>query len=221
MKQHTRYLRSIVLLCVLAVSLAVAQGDEPEVAELASPPPSRWTPQQIERDRYDDIVAYNIFHADRAALAAQAQRQPEPTENIGDTEPIEPVVEFTPPDPDALLVLVGVSIHGPVATAHIENLATGDVICLIETGPFSQGEIQAITIQGLTYRVDGNTRHIDIGQALTGESPDPVTAPPSTTTSNTDDQAAHSNTNDATQSPPPDDGLSNLERRMRERRNSE
>ncbi|MFI4859628.1 MAG: hypothetical protein ACIAXF_02985 [Phycisphaerales bacterium JB063] len=217
---HRKPLWVFAVLGGAAASLAYAQPAGEETAT-ADTPANTWQPPEIEAGRYDDIVAYNIFQPDRAALAAEAQRQPEPV--IPDEpEPIEPVVELPPPDPDASLVLVGVSIHGSVATAHIEDRASGEIIVLNEAGPFSEGKIEAITMHGLTYVVAGETRHIKISQTLTGETPQaqspaarPIRPAGNTPTSPATPSGAEPNAT------PPSDGLTDLERRMRERRNSE
>ncbi|XAM00281.1 hypothetical protein OT109_02610 [Phycisphaeraceae bacterium D3-23] len=218
MKTRKHLLMPSLLGSVLAASLVYAQPAG-EASEPDTPADNTWQPPEIEQGRYDDIVAYNIFQPDRAALAAEAQRQPEP-DLPDDPEPIEPVVELPPPDPDASLVLVGVSIHGPVATAHIEDRTTGDIIVLNETGPFSEGRIEAITVQGITYIVGETSRSIGIGQALTGETPEPQS--PSTTprTGGTGTPPATPGSTEPG-SATPSDGLTDLERRMRERRNSE
>ncbi|MEM9414510.1 MAG: hypothetical protein AAGA29_03410 [Planctomycetota bacterium] len=206
--------------CVAAASLAYAQraGESPQTEPADT---NAWQPPEIDRDQYDDITAYNIFRPDRTALAAEAQRQPEPEPDLpDDPDPIEPVVELPPPDPDAALVLVGVSIHGPVATAHIEDRATGDIIVLNEPGPFSEGRIEAITVQGITYRVGEEARQIWIGQALTGETPD-LQSPTARRPAGQPDPTPATPNGAEPGTVSPDDGLSDLERRMRERRNSE
>lgn len=181
-----------------------------------------WAPPTIEPGAYDDITAYNIFSPERSALAAEAQRVPEPDEPE-DTGPPEPVIELPPPDPDATLVLVGISVRGATPTAFIEDVANGLVLVIESPGPFSEGEVQSITPTGITYIVEGDTRQVHVGQTLTGEAP-PQAAPsrggsasPRTGSGTTSDTSSE----DGSATPPGDDGMTELERRMRERRNRE
>lgn len=180
-----------------------------------------WAPPTIEPGAYDDITAYNIFSPDRLALATEAQRVPEPDEPE-DTGPPEPVIELPPPDPDASLVLVGISVRGAAPTAFIEDVANGLVLVIESPGPFSEGEVQSITPTGITYIVKGDTRQVHVGQTLTGEAP-PQAAPSGGSASVSAGSGTSSGTpsEDGSATPPGDDGMTELERRMRERRNRE
>lgn len=180
-----------------------------------------WAPPTIEPGAYDDITAYNIFSPERSALAAEAQRVPEPDEPE-DTGPPEPVIELPPPDPDATLVLVGISVRGATPTAFIEDVANGLVLVIESPGPFSEGEVQSITPTGITYAVAGETRQVHIGQTMTGEAPpEAEPARTGTSTSGGTGTAADTPSEDGSATPPGDDGMTELERRMRERRNRE
>lgn len=209
----TDTLRALLVPAVaLGASLCYAQpADTPD-----PPDPARagWSPPSIEPGAYDDITAYNIFSPDRHALATEAQRVPEPDEPE-DPGPPEPVIDIPPPDPDASLVLVGISVRGASPTAFIEDAKNGVVITVAEPGPFSEGEVQAITPDGIVYRVGEDERAIRIGRTLTGESP---LAPSST---GGDSEPADDTATDGPATAPGDDGMTELERRMRERRNSE
>ncbi len=180
-----------------------------------------WAPPTIEPGAYDDITAYNIFSPERAALAAEAQRVPEPDEPE-DTGPPEPVIELPPPDPDASLVLVGISLRGDTPTAFIEDADNGVVLVVASPGPFSDGEVQAISPTSITYVIDGDTRRINIGQTLTGEAPPQAdSSSRSSSSSAGSGSTADTPRGDGSATPPGDDGMTDLERRMRERRNRE
>lgn len=201
-----------------ALCLAEEAGTEGQAAEALR----SWTPPQIEPGSYDDITAYNIFKPNRSALVSDAEREPELPE---DPRPIEPVIELPPLDPDASLMLVGISVRGDRHTAFIENRATGETVEVDRPGEFSQGEVTAIAYNKLTYVIDDETREICVGFAFTGER---VATPPPTRAATTPGETPGGSTPDETDSTtetggeaPPVDGLSDLERRMRERRNSE
>lgn len=200
-----------------AVAAAVCLAEDAGSVDGTTNDSRHWSPPAIEPGAYDDITAYNIFDPGRAVLAAEAERVPEPDEP-DDPGPIEPVVELPPPDPNATLVLVGISVRGASPTAFIEDRATGEIAEINGPGSYAQGTITAITPSQLTYVIDEEQRTIRIGFALTGERPEGAAAQPAAGRTTSPDTSVEPATGESTT---PGDGLSDLERRMRERRRNE
>jgi hypothetical protein len=135
------------------------------------PPRNVWTPPQVDRSAYRDIVDYNIFRADRRRIAQEVDRQRNPPPPRDDT-PRE-VVRTTddtppPPDPDSFWRLAGITHTPQGVVAYIENTQSGDLSKLIEPGEFSQGEVTAIGYDAVMYVVEGEQRVINVGQTLAG-----------------------------------------------------
>lgn len=185
-------------------------------------PADPWTPPSDGRERFEPITRVNIFLAQRPRVMEDRPRQPEPEPDEPKEDPGPPP---PPPDPDGNKVLVGVSLVGegedrrPVMV--IEDRSTGQITRVTELGPFSQGEITAADLNGLTYTVGDDTRQVGIGQALTGEpAPGSPPAPGSGTPGSTPGSAP------ATSSEPDGNASENGEesdvlRRLRERRERE
>jgi len=134
-------------------------------------PRNTWTPPEVDRSAYRDIVDYNIFRADRRRIAQEVDRQRNPPPPREDT-PREPVrtTDDTPPppDPDSFWRLAGITHTPEGVVAYIENTKSGDLSKLIEPGEFSQGEVTAIGYDAVMYVVDGEQRVINVGQTLLG-----------------------------------------------------
>ena len=113
------------LLAVACAGWGVAQDGGGEASDSVSLSPQgeaseAWQPEPIDAERYRDIVDYNIFRSDRAALARRVEAQRNPPPPV--TEVAAPAVEV-PVDPDAELVLVGVVLRSPEQLAFVEDRA--------------------------------------------------------------------------------------------------
>ena len=159
------------LLAVACAGWGVAQDGGGEASDSVSPSPQgeaseAWQPEPIDAEHYRDIVDYNIFRSDRAALARRVEAQRNPPPPV--TEVAAPAVEV-PADPDAELVLVGVVLRSPEKLAFVEDRARGVVLRVAVPGEFSAGRLEAIDAAGVVYRIDGKDRPIAVGANFLGE----------------------------------------------------
>lgn len=141
---------------------------EPAAASASSAEEAKaWRPRPVDAAAYRDIVDFNIFRSDRAALAqkAAAKRNPQPV-----VSEIEAPVEVVPTDPDADFVLVGVVLRGPQQQAFIEDRRQGEVVRIAVPGEFSAGRLTSIDTAGVVYRIDGEDRVVSVGSNFVGES---------------------------------------------------
>jgi hypothetical protein len=150
------------LLTALVTVVAFAQPDASSpLRENAS---GGWSPKVPPREHYRDILDFNIFEADRAALVREVERQ---------RQPIEAPSEAPPPptrDPDADYVLVGVALRGDQQRVFIEDGNEGGGVVTVEVpGDFSAGRITAVDAGGAVYRIEGEDRPIAVGHNLQGQ----------------------------------------------------
>lgn len=232
-------IRSRWIIWAVALALPVGLVAQERVADRQADAPTptnskAWKPDTDDREDFREIVELNIFQPDRAALAGQQDRNRNPppvieTNSTPAPEP-EPIV---PTDPDRSLVLVGMSIRGGTCYAFIENRTTGQTDRVAVPGEYAKGALSAGDVDGLTYTLDdgGEQRQLRLGQTFTGEvaargtsiadrPATPGTQAPGTTTPGS--PAAGPATPGAAPAPPTggadSEGLSELERRLRERR---
>ncbi|MFN3167812.1 MAG: hypothetical protein ACE37H_12185 [Phycisphaeraceae bacterium] len=151
---------------VVGVGSVLAAANEAPTEQ--DKPRNAWTPPEVDRSAYRDIVDYNIFRADRKRIAQEVDRERNPPPPRDDT-PREVVrTEDTPPDPDADWRLAGITHTPEGVVAYIENTKSGDLSKLTEPAAFSQGEITAIGYDAVMYVVAGEQRVISVGQTLVG-----------------------------------------------------
>lgn len=152
----------------LQLSLAVSTlvSTDPE-ASPADPDAAPWQPSQADRSAYRDIVAYNIFRADRRRIAEQAN----PDRNPPETRPSEPeqAAEKDPPHPDTTWRLTGISHAPDGSVAYIEHTDTGELSRLAGPGQISDGQITTIGYDAVIYVIDDEQRVIHVGETLMGE----------------------------------------------------
>jgi len=182
-------MRHAAITCLLIPLLGICVWAGAQAAsDNAAGPPSQhvWQSKQKDPQAYRDIVDYNIFMPDRSQINARVDRDRRPDDPTPHSDP-HPRAEITPDDPDASLVLVGVSQRGRQPHAFIENIKTGEVTRIDAPGVFSQGQIIAFSIDSITYRVGEEDRKILLRQALTGETVDQnaATSSPSTPAAST------------------------------------
>ncbi|MEM7625072.1 MAG: hypothetical protein AAF333_05535 [Planctomycetota bacterium] len=129
----------------------------------ATPRAEPWQSKSLDASRYQDVIDYNIFRSDRAALArrAEVQRSP-PVVDVA-----VPLAE-TPKDPDEDYILVGVVLRGPQREAFIEDRRRREVVRVVVPGDFSAGRLEAIDTSGVVYRVNGEDRQIHVGSNFVG-----------------------------------------------------
>jgi len=158
----------------LAVSTLVSTGLDASPIDRDAEP---WQPSQADRAAYRDIVAYNIFRADRRRVTEQANPDRKPPE----PRPREPeqVAEQQPPHPDTAWRLTGISHAPDGAVAYIEHTGTGELSRLEGPGPISDGRITTIGYDAVMYVIDDQKRVIRVGETLMGERDRP--ADPSST----------------------------------------
>lgn len=226
--------RSITWVAALALPTLLLAQDRLTPSAPAKPGgPVAWQPSTDGRERFKPIVDLNIFRANRAELNRPARTEEpevEPPE-VGPTVDQPPVV---PTDPDRKFVIRGMTLRGGMGYAFIENLDSGETQRVAVPGEFARGYLSDATLDGLTYTLDegAEERKLTTGQTLTGEtaprgtsiarnpsgtpaSPDGTTPAPGTapgTTPGTPPATAPGGP------PRGDDGLTDLERRLRERR---
>ncbi|MEM9020154.1 MAG: hypothetical protein AAGC44_06280 [Planctomycetota bacterium] len=206
-------------------TLVLAQDGRTSSASGPDRRPNAWQPDTTGRERFRPIVDLNIFRADRTELNRTPGAAPPEVE----TGTPEPTVDPTPTrstNPDHRYVLRGITLRGQQGYAFIEDLETGQTQKVAVPGDFARGRLSDATLDGLTYRPADGAEEVRLGTGytLTGElaprgtsiARNPVGSP------DTDDaSAAESPDNSASggpASPDTDDGLSELERRLRERR---
>ena len=226
MRKQTRI---VALFAALALpTLLLAQDRLAPTTPTPQRGPIAWQPDATGRDRFRPIIDQNIFRADRAEL----NRPPRIEQPEIDQPEIETPVEqtpITPTDPDRKLVIRGITLRGSTGFAFIENLDTGETTKVLVPGAFAQGYLSDATLDGLTYTLDdgAEARQLATGQTLTGE---PAPRGTSIARNPTDTPSANGTSPNAgadpgtTPAPTPgaapagDEGLSELERRLRERR---
>lgn len=193
--------QTVALLCVLAGGPGcIAQTGETGQA---------WRPPALDPNTAREVVEGNIFLADRTRAVYVA---PTPDHALGTdvSTPPSPAPPPETPDTDARLVLVGVAIRDGRACAFIVDRAAGTIDRVEQTGPLGRGEVVGIDIDGMSYRVDGETRRIPLTYSLAGTRPSiATTAAPGITTA---DSAAGASVG------PSDPRLAGLLERMRLRR---
>lgn len=154
------------------------------------------------RERYEIVYQRSIFVRDRRPPA-----------------PDRPRVETPPPPPppvEASFVLVGIVEEGDRYRAHLEDRRSGALLTLSAGDAVARGEVAAIDLDGITYRIDDATTRVPIGSDLLGKAAS--TAPRRADRANPPERPT------AEAAPPAargdDEGLS-LEERMRRRRAQE
>ena len=160
-----RYPLMLTLLMSIAFCAVAQDADAPTDGPAAADDQS-WKPDTPQREYYRDIVDYNIFQADRAAIArrVEADRNPPPPEPR-DNPPPPP-----PKHPDFDRVLVGVTLRGEETLAFIEDRRDENrVTSVVVPGDYAEGRLVSIDPAGVVYRVDGEDRRIDVGSNLRGE----------------------------------------------------
>lgn len=166
------------LACLLVGSTFCAFAAATDSASESPRASRQWTPREESRERFRDIVDFNIFMSDRAGISARVEREREPVVETPDDPPPR-LIESPPPDPDATRVLIGIAISGQSARVFIEDRATGEVDEITELGDYSAGQITAFHPAHIVYEVDGEPRTIRMGQTLLGETPAPPADTPS------------------------------------------
>lgn len=177
----TRHLLLLMLLGFTALYLnnAWSQNEQPDATK---PKRGAWQPEQQNRSAYRDIVDFNIFLADRRRLAEQVDRERNPPAP-SDPQPVatEPEAEDSPPDPDTLWRLTGISRDRDKTIAFIEHVETGELARISKPMSFSLGEITTIGYEGIIYVVDDKERMIRVGESLIGQRVTPTASSTSTT----------------------------------------
>lgn len=141
----------------------------PSVHFVSTEASEAWKPKPVSDARYRDIVDYNIFRSDRAALARKVneKRNPKPVLAVA-----EAPVEAEPKDPDAAYVLVGIVLRGPQQQAFIEDREQGEILRVDVPGDFSAGRLESINTESVVYRVHGENRAISVGANFLNEMTD-------------------------------------------------
>lgn len=209
----------ILLVCVCLTAPAAGEGVPEPGPETA--PPKAWTPRDESRGAFQDIVDFNIFLPDRAKLTEARDRRDNPPTPRQQEPTVEvEVSERIPPNPDEKLLLIGVSRHGSVSCAFIEDRDSGEVTRVGAPAEYAQGQITEVQADHgrLTYVVGGEARTIAVGYTLAGEEAAPAGRSSVSTTSTPDTTPpADGQTAPAVQPGSREDIL----RRLRERRNNE
>jgi len=130
----------VVSACLVVVSMA--QQSSPRPADDNGP---TW-------DRFRVLVDRNIFLRSRTRPRPPGRDQSTPSRVVR--------------DPNADLVLVGTTQQGSAAIAFIENIRTGEVRRVTVNEAVGTGRITAITLDDITYSLDGVDTEIAIGRAL-------------------------------------------------------
>ena len=138
----------------LLLSLVCAGSLRCEQASAASP---SW-------DRYKVLTENNIFLRDRARARPREQS-------------IAPVPVRAP---ERDFVLTGIVRRDSGCIAFVEDMRNGETLRVRSGDTFADGQITDITLDGLVYRKDDQTRDIKIGNTLGGASPLPAPTAAST-----------------------------------------
>jgi len=155
------------LALTLSTVVMTGGGDRPQVVRAGDAEP--WRPLPADPGRYDPITGVDIFDPDGPDPARGVTR-PRPAETRpADTQPATQPAPAD--DPDAMRVLVGVTIRGQTATAFIEDRAAGELNRLSLPADYAAGRITDATVDGVTYAVGDERRRVGVGQALTGRPP--------------------------------------------------
>jgi len=226
----TKPLRIAACLAALALpTLLLAQDRLTPSVPATGRGPIAWQPDTDGRERFNPIIDQNIFRANRAELNRPPRVE---TPEVERSEPETPTEQTpaTPSDPDNKFVIRGMSLRGSTGFAFIENLDTGETTRVAVPGEFAQGYLSDASLDGLTYTLDDGAveRQLSTGQTLTGElaprgssiarNTGDSPAPRDTTTPATAPAPGAAPTTTPGAAPTGDDGLSELERRLRERR---
>lgn len=199
---------------IAGAGLLLVQPVFAQDADAAAADKQAWVAPKVNEAVAQEIIKRNIFLADRAAVARDANPPTRVvTPRTTDTTPVAAIEPPAPPDPDTTFVLVGVTVLDGTATAFIEDRAGGGLKQIDKPGPFSKGEITAIDLTGLTYIIGDEQRSIGMRQNFLGKDVTPVVTSTFTQTTTSSSPAS-------TGSAPSSSTLSLLER-MRLRRQQE
>ncbi len=118
-------------------------------------------------DRYAVLIERNIFSRNRPQRYVPAGQPPrERTE-----------MKAAPPPPEESLALTGVVRQEGVYTAFIEDLRTGSTIKARVGDAVARGKISGMSLDGLTYELEGKSAALGIGKTLAGGASSPSRAP--------------------------------------------
>lgn len=117
-----------------------------------------------EVDRFDLLADRNIFLRDRRPSQVEWSTEGAMLDHAT-LEPIAPL----PIDPASYFVLRGVTIQGAERTAFIEDQRSGETRRFTAGDALGGGEIVAIDLDYITFRVVEDMRRIALGQRLTGK----------------------------------------------------
>lgn len=134
-----------------------------------------WKPRQVHVEQYRNVIAANMFIAGSKQRAEQNKQKATAHEN---TTIVTPSPTPPPRDPGEAFVLVGVSVQGDTAIAFIEDRNQNRVHRVERHQAIAQGEIIAISLDGVTYSVGDKQRQIALQQTLAGTSPSSQAAGP-------------------------------------------
>ncbi len=182
----------------------------------ATPTSAPSAPPAGSADKHRIIVTRNIFSKDRRP----------PSEYRPPTRSYQPPTRA--PEPPSL-ILSGIGLQDDARIAFFEDPRTGEIIRASAGQKFEKGIITEISLDGLEFATERSTRKVHVGETLSGAAPaynsygsgsvktPSTTQPTSGPTSGPADEATTAPT---PASAPADDtpGLSDVEKRMRQRR---
>lgn len=135
------------ILCIVLIS-AVAGGAGP------TPAPAPTPNKNASWDDYRLVLNRNIFSKDRRSREVRVRNGFDPA----------------PPQYRAedFLVLTGVVVQGDLHVAFLEDKRTGESVRVPAGKTLGKGTVEAVTIDGMDYRLGNAARHVSIGDSLTG-----------------------------------------------------
>ena len=159
----------------------------------AASAPARGT-SEASWDKYKVLGTRNIFLRDRS--------RPAPPRAAGKDD------KLAPAEADSGLVLTGTAQSGSIWVAVLEDLRGGTPVQAVAGEIIEGGRVVEVAMDGIVYERRGSLRRIAVGQNLSGQAVAEWSGSPATSQPATQPASGDGGTG----------GLSDIERRMRERR---
>jgi len=158
-----RTLRPFFLLLFISTCALAITVEELVSAPVADPAMRPMT------ETYRIVLSRSIFSKDHRPAVAKVL-------SVATTRPD---VASSASGPEASFVLNGVAIEDDVVTAFFEQTADHQIVRTRTGESIARGVINAITLDGVDYVVDGKSSHVSIGQSLDGGTAVIVSSPSS------------------------------------------
>lgn len=114
-------------------------------------------------DQYAVLIERNIFSRNRPVRYVRP----------GEAQRERPEGRPIAPPPEENLLFTGVVLREETYTAFIENIKTGSTVRAKVGDAIARGKISGITLDHLTYELEGKSMALEIGKTLAGGAPGP------------------------------------------------